>query len=468
MTATRQVVLALVLLSVPHIALAEEPLQVKQVLSAVANTHPKMDAAHASVEIGRGRRLAARRALEPKVGIAASTVPAGYYDYWQLSASVEQRIPSTGIKLLGGYRLGRGDIPVYYGERETRDGGELFAKVEVPLLADRSIDKERAEIAKTELAATQASFALESTWLNIARKASLAYWEWAAAGQKLRVAKELLAIAQERSDRIHKQAASGAYPTIAVVDAERVVFSRQSKLLQARGTFVSKQQKLSLFYRSAEGVPVIVDLERVPETLDELPNISSNSVEAWSEAAIARRPELKVANSQRQQAKVDQALAKNLSLPSLDANGFVARDLGSGSESLGRTDIGMGLTLSIPLFQREGRGMKQQARGKLAIIEAKQRGLRDRIRASIQQSAQLAILAQERRVVALSHLSATERLAAAERERVRQGASDLLTLNLRELDVAMAANEVIESSLAAHRAIVELAYSRGAIAPGVR
>ncbi len=468
MTVINRVLVALVFLCNPHFALAEESLQVDDVLSSVAETHPTMVAAQASVELGRGRRLAARRATEPKVGVSASVVPAGYYDYWQLAAAVEQRVPSTGTKLVGGYRMGRGDIPAYYGERETRDGGELFAKVNVPLLAGRSIDKERAEISKTKIAATQAGFALDSVWIDIARQASLAYWEWTASGQKLRVAEELQTIAQERADRIHQQAESGAYPRIAVIDADRVVLSRQSKRLQALGKFARAQQKLSLFYRSPKGAPIVPSLELVPAEMKAPTNISDDSIQAWIDAAILNRPELKVADSQRRQAEVDQAMARNLTLPSLDANAFVARDLGDGSVSLGGTDIGMGLTLSIPLFQRQGRGLKQQARAKIAIVEAKQRGLRDKIAASIRQSAQLAVLAQERRVAALDRLTATEQLAEAERERVRQGASDLLTLNLRELDVAGAANDVIESTLDAHRAMVELAYNRGAVIPGAR
>tara|TARA_R110002073_G_scaffold177151_4_gene335020 strand:- start:15473 stop:16870 length:1398 start_codon:yes stop_codon:yes gene_type:complete len=464
MIAVYRFAVALALLCSANVANAQEPLDVGDVLASVVATHPKMVEAEASIEFTRGQSLTARRALEPKVGVSASAVPAGYYNYWQMAATVEQRVPSTGAKILGGYRLGRGDIPTYYGERETRDGGELFAKVNVPLLANRSIDKERAEMRKTRIGTAQASFAMESTWLAIARKASLAYWEWSAAGQKLRVAEELVGIAQDRADRIRKQAESGAYPRIAVVDAETMVLDRQSKRLQARGKFLSSQQKLSLVYRSPEGIPIAAGLDRVPMTSEAPKSFTFNLVETWIEAAIARRPELRVAESQMQLAKVDRALARNKSLPTLDANAFVARDLGVGADSLGQTDVGMGLTLSIPLFQREGRGLEKQAQAKVAIIEAKQRGLRDQIRAAILQSAQLAILAQERRVIALDRLAATEQLAEAERERILQGSSNLLTLNLRELDVAAAANEVIESTLEAHRASVELAYSRGAIA----
>lgn len=457
------VALTVALLSVPGVVFAQRALDVSEVLTSVAETHPKMAEARQAIELELGRKLTALRTQEPRVAVSASAVPAGYYDYWTLASTISQRVPSTGVKLVGGYRLGQGDIPAYYGERETRDGGEVFAKVAVPLLANRSIDKDRAEIAKTEISALQARFAMESSWLEIARKASLAYWEWVAAGQKLRIAEDLLRIAKERAERIHKQAESGAYPRIAVVDADRVVLSRQSKLLQARGKFAGAQQKLSLFYRTNEGIPNAPGLGRVPDEMLSPPNISDTSIESWIEAAVAQRPELEVAESEKRNARVDLAMARNRSLPTLDANAFVARDIGSGSESLGRTDVGIGLTLSIPLFQREGRGKRREANAKLAMIEAKQRGLRDMIAMSIRKSATLAILAAERRVVAEDRLKATEQIAEAERERVRQGASDLLTLNLRELDVAAAANEVVDSQLEAHRASIELVYSRGAI-----
>jgi cobalt-zinc-cadmium efflux system outer membrane protein len=456
--------LSIVLLLIPSTALAEpSPLRLAEVLESVAVTHPKIAEAQAFIRAQRGRRLAATALNEPKVGVSASANPYGYYDYWQFATTVEQRIPTTGVKLLGGYRLGQGDIPLYYGERETRDGGELFAKLAVPLLADRAIDKERAEVEKARIAAEGAGFAQETTWLELARKASLDYWEWVAAGQKLLVAEELLRIATERVGRINKQAASGAYARIAIVDAQKVLLSRQSKLLQAKGKFASAQQKLALQFRAADGIPQTVPLARVPGDIRLPKAIAPSKIESWIQSAIAMRPELKQADNQKRQARIDRALAKNKALPTLDANAFVARDLGDGSATLGQTDVGIGLTFSVPLFRREGRGLQEQAEAKLAIIEAKQRGLRDQIAASIRQSAQLAQLAAQRTVVAESRLTATEQLADAERERILQGASDLLTLNLRELDVASAANEVIESKLAAHRATIELIYSRGMI-----
>ena len=63
--------------------------------------------------------------------------------------------------------------------------------------------------------------------------------------------------------------------------------------------------------------------------------------------------------------------------------------------------------------------------------------------------------------LAQQRLAATERLADAERKRLREGASDVLVVNLRELDVAKAAVDAVDAALEVNRSMAQLLFARG-------
>ncbi len=438
------------------------PLSQEDVLTATLETHPKLDGARAAIEDQEGRRLGASSVFEPQVKASVKAVPVGFYEYFQLACRVEQVLPSGGIKLEGGYRLGRGDIPDYYGERATREGGEVFAKIAVPLLAGRATDKRRAELEKSRYAIRAKKAELAETWLRIARDATVAYWSWVAAGQRLRVAEDLRAIASERATRIRAQAASGALPRIARVDTDRVLLARDSAVIKAQASFVKAQNKLSLYLRSTDTLePRQAQLAEVPSALQASAPSWGASPDAWIDQALRSRPELRTIEAERKQALVEAKLARNQVLPKLGVSAFAARDLGPGKESLGPTDVGLGVSLTLPVFQRQGRGNQRRAKAKLRALEAKQRGLRDRIAAELREASQRAELARQRLDVAQQRLEATERLADAERTRLEEGDSDILVVNLRELDVAKAAKDAIDAAFELNEASAQILYARG-------
>ena len=468
----RGLAIAFVTLVVPVEAFADDRnrqrLSLLTVLESVRDTHPALSNARARVEDARGQRLARSGAFEPRLTGSAGYVPVGYYEYWQMAAALEQTLPVAGIEVEGGYRMGLGDIPPYYGERATRDGGELFARVKVPLLADRSIDKDRAAIRKAEFEISVRDREMEKTWLAVTRDATVAYWKWVAAGQKLRVAVELLRIAEERSLLIDRQAEQGALPRITKVDNERIVIARRSRILRAKAAFAAAQAELSLYYRDPQSLsPVRATVTQVPRALEIIPDPIEARVELWLSEALSSRPELKILETKRKQAEVDLRLAKNQLLPKIDLGAFVARDLGNGADSLGGTEVGVGVEFSIPLLRREARGNGRSAQAKLSGIAAQRRGVIDRIGAEIRKTAEVATLSRQRVEQSQARLKATRRLAEAENRRLEQGTSTVLIVNLRELDVAAAARDAIDATLELNTAIAELLFARGNLGPAI-
>ena len=446
-------------------ALAQRPgdqpaLSLTEVLASSASSHPSLAKGQARVEQRLGQQLAARGAFDPKAKAYASGLPAGYYNYVRWAASIEQTLPSGGMRVRSGYRQTLGDIPSYRGEYATLDRGELFADVSVPLLANRSIDEERARLQQETAGVAEDRYRLAATGLKIARDTTVAYWKWVAAGQKLRVIRDLTAIAIVRAGRIRTQAERGSRPGIDVIDADRVAWSRQSDTLAVERDFALAQAGLSLYFRDSQRQPVTVPLERVPLERTLVP-VDTGRLDDWVAEALRNRPELRALELADQRARIDLRLARNQKLPTLDARMFVARDMGAGDSSLGDTDFGVGLTFSWSLRQRRARGQAAAARAKRAAIEAERRGLRDRIIAELRARVREVELARERAELAQQRLQAVEVLARGERTRVQQGASDLLRLDLREIDVARAAREAIDATLEHNRAVAALLFTRG-------
>jgi outer membrane protein TolC len=240
-----------------------------------------------------------------------------------------------------------------------------------------------------------------------------------------------------------------------------VLLARRSKVLDARSKFLEAQQALSLYYRSESLVPMIVDETRAPKSIPALRTFPDEELGNLVEMAMNRRPELLVLEEERKQARADLRLAANQRLPKLDLELFAARDLGTGDPSLRRTDTGLGLSFELPIGRRKATGKAKSARAKLAATKATTRGLRDRITADLRALAALSKLRGEQAELAEERWRASEELARAERARLKEGASDVLTVNLREKDVAAAASDAIESALAQNKALAELYFSAG-------
>jgi outer membrane protein TolC len=434
---------------------AEEParadsLTLQEVLGATDATHPDLEAADTVVEKAAGKRLSARGAWDPNLQVRSRWSPVGYYDNGQVDVIVRQATPLWGIGLYGGYRVGLGTYPVYKGELQTLSGGEARAGIDVPLWKDGLIDGRRAEVRRTKILADAAECERNGARLAVGQKAARAYWDWVAAGQEARVQRDLLAVAEERAAALQEQARAGSIAGIVVVDNERLVLDRRAKLIAARREFQAATLELSLFVRNTAREPVRVAEDRVPRRIEDVRDVDILSEDAAVEAALNRRPEICRLRLERAAAEVAVKLARNQRAPAVNAQAFVARDFGAGPAELGPTEFGVGVVVEMPLALRQARGEYRAAKAEARGIDAQLRGLRDKISAEVRQARVDLDAAEQRIEVARAQIEAAETLADAERDKFKEGASDLVIVNLRELAAADAARLEIEA-LAAHQ-----------------
>lgn len=228
-------------------ATSESVLELETVIESVFRSYPLLEAAYQERAIASGVQTTAQGAFDLNLKGETIAGPLGFYETYRNSIGVEQALFSGG-SVFGGYRVGRGDFQPWYQERQTNDGGELLAGVRVPLARNRQIDSRRAALWHAMYGRDRAEPFIESQLIEFLRAATFAYWDWISAGRNYQISKSLLEIAQQRQHGLKRHVEEGNLPQIDLTDNERLIVSREAKLIEARGKLNQAAVKLSLFF----------------------------------------------------------------------------------------------------------------------------------------------------------------------------------------------------------------------------
>jgi outer membrane protein TolC len=418
------------------------------VITSVYASYPALDAAARERQIAAGKQLASMGKFDSNLVGQAISEPLGYYKNYRYDLGVKQ-YNWGGSQTYAGYRLGRGFFEPWYLERDTNQGGEFKAGITLPFLRDRDIDKRRAAVFKAQLDQTAAEPIVQLEVIDAVRSASMAYWEWVAAGQRAKIARELLQLAVDRQKGLEKRAALGEIAGIALVDNERLIVSRQAKSIEAERKLQQSAIKLSLFFRDPQGTPLLVAPDQLPADFPSVtpPGTIAETIDVAQ--ALQQRPELWLLSLESERAQVDVRQASNLLLPSIDGVMVASQDVGAPTKQIrdkSQFEMEAGAVIEIPLQRSEARGKLQAAQGKLAQISAKRRFTEQKIVAEVQGArtalaAEFAALEQARQSVSLAR-----QMEEAEWKKFAQGDSDLLVVNLREQATADAEALVVDAA----------------------
>jgi len=191
-------------------------------------------------------------------------------------------------------------------------------------------------------------------------------------------------------------------------------------------------------------------------------------VERAIDEVLACHPELEKARAELEATDVDQRLSRNEVAPELKAVFAYSRDLGD----LTNTDLDFtlpgnvfeaGVKLSMPLLLRKERGRVGAARAEVAAKEAQLRFVSDQLRARTLDAASAVEAAQRRVELTDEVVDTAAELAEGERRRFEVGSSNLVFVNLREQQAAMARMRYIEAV-----ALAEIERTRWETTTGVQ
>jgi outer membrane protein TolC len=261
------------------------------------------------------------------------------------------------------------------------------------------------------------------------------YWSWVAAGQAYLVTQELLDVAQERDRAIRRQVELGNLPQTEQQQNERLIASRQAKLIEANRKLQSSAIKLSLFLRDDAGDPVLPTTRELPTRFPEPTDPRSLDLEADISRALDQRPELRELTVARQIVSVDLEQSENELLPNLTAVVEASKDVGGpASSKRDKTpfELEAGLVFDVPVQRNKAYGKIQSAQGKLSQLSIKQQFTVNKIVSEVQDAHSALIAAYERIGRTQQSVELAKKLVQAEYRSFELGNSDVLRIAIQE------------------------------------
>jgi len=267
-----------------------QPLRLYDVVSSVHQSFPLLEVAYQDLAIADGKQLAAWGQFDTKLKAASENGPTSFYPTYRNSAGFERPIYHGG-EVFGGYRVGRGSFEPWYQERQTNDGGEFKAGLRVPLLRNRDIDARRAELWRATYEQQRARPEVRTQLIQFVRDGTIFYWVWIAAGQQYDIGQMALELSLQRNEQLKRRVELGDLDPPALQDNLRSIALREAKLIDRQRKLNQAAVKLSLFYRTASGAPVVVDTAQ----LHDFPapaEVQPSQLDGDVSIALSQRPEL--------------------------------------------------------------------------------------------------------------------------------------------------------------------------------
>jgi outer membrane protein TolC len=433
-----------------------QPLALPAVAQSVYYAFPGLEIALRELDIAAGKEQAAQGEFDLKLKAGSESDPLGFYKTYVNAIKLEQALWQGG-GVYSQYRIGEGNFPTW-DDRETNGGGEFKVGFLHPILQNWAIDQRRADVLQATLRRQQVEPAVQGLLLELVRDAAQSYWAWIAAGRSYDVQRELLRVTVERNKVYEGRVAEGDLPRIELVQNQRLIASREAKLVEARRKLQATAIKLSLYLRDDRGMPLVAPPAWLPTTFPLPPPPDPAAGDSLLAGALANRPELRELDIVRQQVEVDIAQAQNLFLPELTATLDAAKDVGEPTPSGNKTPFQLeaGLYFNVPLQRNKAQGKLREAQGKIAQIAAKRRLVENKIVIEVQDALSDLTTSYERFLRARENAQLAWELAAAERERFELEDSDLLRVALQESAAIEAALAEIDALVGYYQA--EAAY----------
>lgn len=427
---------------------SQQGLVLEEVINSVYASYPLLEAALYSREVASGQQLQSMGEFDHKLKAGSENEPMGYYQTYRQHVGLIKPLYQGG-EAFAGYRIGRGSFEPWYLGRQTNAGGEFKAGFSVPLAKNRDIDQRRAALWRSTYGVDAVEPEIQAQLIAFVQQGSYAYWEWVAAGAKLVIADRILKLAEERTERIRSQVENGFLDPPELTDNLRLVAERRGKRALAERKLQQTAVKLSLFYRDANGDPVIPGPEQVPR-FPELEQIDDTQVALDASRALEQRPEIYTLELLQRQLDIDYSEAENECLPAVDLLMAASQDMGYPSSYRnykGPFELDAHVLMEVPLERRKARGKMQSVGGKISQLNAKRKLTEEKIIAEVESAYAGLMGAYKQAQQAEQAVGYAEDLARRERRNFEEGLSDLLKVTLREQYAFESAEKAVDAKL---------------------
>jgi outer membrane protein, heavy metal efflux system len=434
-------------------------LRLEEVMDSVSRHYPPLVAALADVEIAEAEALIAEGRFDARLRAGFDSDRGGYYANERFAGGVEQRFRTFGGGIGAGWRRGEGDFAPYDGRLQTRSGGEYRAGLRLPLLRERAVDSDRAGLERARIGRTIARLSVDQQRLIVTQLAARRYWDWVAAGLRYRVAAALLSIAEGRDQMLRDSVQLGQLPAIEITENARAILNRQSEVVGAERFLQQAAIGLSLFLRDATGDPVLAPVDRLPADFPAPELVDERTLLDRVQSALRLRPELEGIEARIGQLRVDERLAANDTLPTVDFGFGLATERGAGPVLRGPNEAKVSLTFELPFQRREAKGRLSRAQAAQRQWEQRLRFATDQVTAEVRDAVSALVAAHDRAALLRRELETARDLEDAERTRLQFGEGTLFMVNLREMATADAAIRQVNALAEYYRAKAQYDYA---------
>jgi len=441
---------------------SSDDLSLADVIASLYRSYPEIMRARQQPQIANGDLIQAYGSFDTKLYAETINEPTGFYENYRHGIGVARNTWWGGY-VAAGYRIGRDDFQPWYKERQTDEGGEFKVSMIAPLLQGRAIDANRVGVFQASLSVRAADPMIQRAILDYARDATLVYWDWVAAGAILEAQRELLKLAEQRNEQFEVGVKAGKFAEIDLILNQQLVAERTVKVLETEQKYRATAFKLSLYLRDEFGQPIVPSEAWLPRHFP-ITEPPTGDYQRDLAAALARRPEPRLLELERQAVELERRLACNQLMPRLDFIAEASQDVGapaSSADDKGEFELVIGLQGDVPIQRRKARGKIQSTTAKMAQISEKLRLQRDKIGTELLTAFNALVLAEQ--MVEQGEVSLRAAYETLQRYRFAfdRGKIDLIYLNLLESKANETEIKLVESQRFWFASLAELQVALG-------
>ena len=439
-----------------------DTIYLQTLLEKVTNTYPPYLAALIERDIAQGQLRSTRGAFDFQTFARIFDNPTGFYESTTIEAGFEQFTGLWGSTLFGGYRWTDGLLPDYYADRRTDAGGSPNIGFKLPLLKNRAIDQRRRALQNAKLDVELVDPVIQRQYLDFVRAATAAYLNWIKTGKVLEVAERMLSLAEDRRLAIETRIEQGLEAKSVLLENDQWVLSRKIATIDARRDFEAASIALSLFYRNDEDEPLRPLRNQLPDTWPQISKAPEDLIApAWKHAS-GHRPELRIYELELQKLGVDKEYYRNQLLPSLDAYASASQNLGDSLyKDTGEVELKLGIEFRVPLQRNAAKGAASANQAKIEQMQKKAVFAMEKVFAEIEKGFVSLTASGEKLELSRDNRRMAETLREIEADRFRLGATNLLSLQIREQTAIKAEQSLLSAQYAYYLSVVDFLISSG-------
>jgi len=329
---------------------------------------------------------------------------------------------SNGIEISLAYRNAQG-IQEYNNIKTGKDG-EFLSGVKIPILSViNNVSKNQVDIDTARINTKHAKQNSRSNLFKLYFTISRAYYQMLFQKEIVKTEADLLKKAKRKEKYVSKQIDIGKLPQVAIFEIQRLVIEREQRLLSTKNDFENaKIVFLQYLGLSSNAFDRKYTLSSLPKKM-----MNSISLRSAQERAEQNRPELKQIELALKKVSLKQDLNDLEQYPKMNIGLYGAYDMEY------QEGYKVSFDFNLPLERKRFKGRDESLRRELLLLRSGRLKMLREIKANIQNILQKTQMINKSIVLARKELLLVEKLEKVENRKFKEGISDLVLVNQREI-----------------------------------